>query len=247
MKSVSRNRFLLCFRPVVDMEVVLESKGIVDRSACKEKTIKEMLTPKRTFSRVLQSVICEAILAKRARDRKVRRQDSCQSIHHSLKSRNSESCHNFRYENSGNRVSVDDGIDQEVRTNSGLSHSRSSCGSSTSCSGSTSEEDKSPRALPGITKQVDCSNDQDIVEKPKEEVDNMGTRCSFESGICLLVISLMITILWGRLFAIFFMLIWLYFMPGRHVGYGRKENVIKLAETESSDRVPKKGHDRRAA
>ncbi|KAF5458413.1 hypothetical protein F2P56_022440 [Juglans regia] len=233
--NVSRNRFLLCFRPVVDMEVVLESKDIVDRSACKEKTIKEMLTPKRTFSRVLLSVICEAILAKRARDRKVDRQESCQSIYPSHKSSYSESCHDFSYERSVNQVSMDAGIDQEVRTNSGLSHSRSSCGSSTSCSGSISEENKSPRSLTDITKQVDCCNYPDIVEKPKEEVDNMGNCSSFESGIYMLAISLVITILWGKFFAIFFTLIWLYFMSGRHFGYGRQENVIKLAETESRE------------
>ncbi|KAG6657890.1 hypothetical protein CIPAW_04G121600 [Carya illinoinensis] len=224
MNSVSRNRFLLCFRPVVDMEVVLESKGIVDRSACKEKTIKEMLTPKRTFSRVLQSVICEAILV------------------HSLHDLQYHDLFTYRL-----RELVTGKFVVKIPVNRSTIVLSQGTPKVVTILGSTSEEDKSPRALPGITKQVDCSNDQDIVEKPKEEVDNMGTRCSFESGICLLVISLMITILWGRLFAIFFMLIWLYFMPGRHVGYGRKENVIKLAETESSDRVPKKGHNRRAA
>lgn len=119
-------------------------------------------------------------------------------------------------EESVNRASVDTNIDQEITTTSGFSHSSSFRSSSVNSS----------RSLTDITKQ-DC---QGLVEKPKKV--EMG--CSnFNSGILLLVISLIITILWGRLFAILLASIFAYFVPRRRVGYGRQESVIKLEKTES--------------
>ena len=71
MKRVSRNRFLLCFRPVVDMEGVLQAESLVDSSASqglpfisvenKEET-KVSMSPKRTFSRVVKAVMFGTIL-----------------------------------------------------------------------------------------------------------------------------------------------------------------------------------------
>jgi hypothetical protein len=82
MKNASRNKFLLCFRPVVDnMEAVIEPEGVGvgvgdsggDRPAViqvlscisvvgnKEET-KKMLTPKRNLSRVIKAVMFETLL-----------------------------------------------------------------------------------------------------------------------------------------------------------------------------------------
>ncbi|KAF5481171.1 hypothetical protein F2P56_001844 [Juglans regia] len=210
MKNVSRNRFLLCFRPVVDMEVVLESKGVVDRSGIQgfpyirvenKEGIKETLTRKRTFSRVLRDVMFEAISTKKAHDRKSFSQDSCQSSR-----RLSVRSHDSSDDKSVNPVSVDTDTDQEVRTNSGLSHSSSPV--------------NSPRSLSGF-------------EKKPEKVKMCCS--SLHSGICLLVISLMITILWGRLCAIVFTSIWVYSVPRQHVGFGSEERVIKLPNIESRE------------
>ncbi|XP_059452155.1 uncharacterized protein At5g23160-like [Corylus avellana] len=232
MKNVSRSKFLLCFRPVVDnMEAVLEPEGVGggggDRPAgiqglpCisvvgnKEET-KKMLTPKRNLSRVIKAVMFETLLSKRLRDRK-------QSL--SVKP---ERSHDLFDEKSVNRASVDTNIDQEITTSSGLSHSSSFRSSSVNSTGS----------LPDTTKQ-DCSINpqvQAVVEKPKKV--EMG--CSgFNSGIHLLVISLIITILWGRLCAILFASICAYFVPRRHAGCGRQESVIKLEKTESREHKKK--------
>lgn len=129
---------------------------------------------------------------------------------------------------SRNRASMVDNtnIHQKIKTISGLSHSSSysSSASSSSSSGSASSSD--------IAKES-CSNHQGLEEKPKK-VD-MGCS-SFNSGIYLLVISLIITILWGRLCAIVFTSIWVYFVPRRrHVGYGQQEYVMKLAKPESPE------------
>jgi len=139
-----------------------------------------------------------------------------------------ERSHDLCDEKSVNRASVDTNIDQEITTTSGSSHSFSFRSSSVSSSRSSTD----------TTKQ-DCSINhrvQGVVERPKKV--EMG--CSgFNSGILLLVISLIITILWGRVCAILFASICAYFVPRRRVGYGRQESVIKLEKTESREHKKK--------
>ena len=71
MKSVSRNGFLLCFRPVVDMEGVLQAESLVDSSASQglpfiseenKEEKKVSMSLKRTFSRVVKAVMFGTIL-----------------------------------------------------------------------------------------------------------------------------------------------------------------------------------------
>nr|XP_023889532.1 uncharacterized protein LOC112001590 [Quercus suber] len=217
MKSVSRNKFLLCFRPVVDMEGVLQAKSLVDSSASqglpfisvenKEET-KVSMSPKRTFSRVVKAVMFGTILNKRVRDRKGCHQDSYQS----------KRGLSMNYER--NRASVDN-------TNSALSHSSSYASSdSSSCSGSISESKNS-----SVIIKETCSKNQELEEKP-EKVDMLGCS-SFNSGIYLLLISLIITILLGKLCAIIFTSILVYFVPCQR--YDRQEYVIRLAKPKSRD------------
>jgi hypothetical protein len=164
------------------------------------------------------NIIFFCLQSKRLRDRK-------QSL--SVKP---ERSHDLFDEKSVNRASEDTNIDQEITptTTSGLSHSSSFRSSSVN----------STRSLPDTTKQ-DCSINhqvQAVVEKP-EKVEK---GCSdFNSGIHLLVISLIITILWGRLCAILFASICAYFVPRRHAGCGRQESVIKLEKTESREHKKK--------
>ncbi|XVE92848.1 hypothetical protein REPUB_Repub01dG0138500 [Reevesia pubescens] len=97
MKNVSGTKFLLCFRPVVDMDLMLESKAVVvDGSqnhqalthvgvknkedmkpsttkssvSDKENTITIHRPGKKTVSQVIKAVVFEILLAKRVRDRK---------------------------------------------------------------------------------------------------------------------------------------------------------------------------------
>lgn len=166
---------------------------------------------------------------KRVRYRQVYRKDSSHSKR-SL-SMKSESLHDSGDDKSVNRVSVDAMIDQEVETDSGLSHSSPS-GSSSCSSPISSETKKYSRSFSGIPKKQDVSNHQDLAEKPK----TFDKCCSsFYSGISLLVISLVVTILWGKLCAIVFTSVFLFFVPRRHVGYGRQESVTKLAKIQSRE------------
>lgn len=145
---------------------------------------------------------------KRVRDRKVCHQDSYQS----------KRGLSMNYER--NRASED-------KTNFGLSHSSSYASSdSSSCSGSISESKNSSI----ITKET-CSKNQELEEKP-EKVDMLDCS-SFNSGIYLLVISLIITILLGKLCAIIFTSILVYFVPRQR--YDRQEDVIRLAKPKSRD------------
>lgn len=119
-----------------------------------------------------------------------------------------------------NRASVDN-------TNSGLSHSSSYASSdSSSCSGPISESKNSSI----ITKET-CSKNQELEEKP-EKVDMLGCS-SFNSGIYLLVISLIITILLGKLCAIIFTSILVYYVPRQR--YDWQDDVIRLAKPKSGD------------
>ncbi|TKY48802.1 hypothetical protein E2542_SST26224 [Spatholobus suberectus] len=97
MRNVSKNRFLTCFRPVVDIDAMLESRAVVDhdrsssrRFACipvadkhdtKNSTSKATFSdqeltqnwvvphpPKRKFSKVIRAVVFETVLNTRVRN-----------------------------------------------------------------------------------------------------------------------------------------------------------------------------------
>ncbi|KAK9266355.1 hypothetical protein L1049_023788 [Liquidambar formosana] len=216
MKNVTRNKLLLCFRPVV-MEVDLESDGTVadkvftylaveNKGGAKISTMESRdcspvsdetgrrPTGKRGFSRVVKAILFQTSLSKRARDRKVR-QDSCGS-----KSSN---------------------LSTESNTNS-IAFSSAASSSSSSCPISESNSFRS-----------DCISQ-------KQSVDNQLKKTfmdwsSFNFGLYLLLITLTVTILWGKLCAILFTSMWLYFLPRRHVGKRRSENLMKTPEIHSRD------------
>lgn len=83
---------------------------------------------------------------------------------------------------------------------------------------------------PDSTKQS-MKNQEDSVAKSKK--NEMGS-CDFNSGMYLLLLSLGITVFWGRVFAILFTSIWLYFFSRRCAtsNHRRPENVRKWSEAE---------------
>ncbi|KAJ1394474.1 hypothetical protein SESBI_34176 [Sesbania bispinosa] len=67
MKNVSKNKFLTCFRPVVDIDAMLDSGAAVDRSDKQNRVVRQ--PPKRTFSKVIKAVVFETILNSKTRNK----------------------------------------------------------------------------------------------------------------------------------------------------------------------------------
>ncbi|XP_022749078.1 uncharacterized protein LOC111298616 [Durio zibethinus] len=233
MKNVPRNKFLLCFRPVADMDLMLESNAlVVDRSqnhqaltyvgVNKKEDMKPSATQssvsdtkdsirihrpgKKTFSQVIKAVVFEIVLDRRVRRRKGIDQESYSSKHNfPLSSR--DKLLDSSFDESVNKVSAGKGT--VCRSNS--------VSSGSSCSSSSSSSSSSPNSTLKAKRQQlqnsynTYSNHQEDEKKTKEEGTDRGS-CS-NNAIFLLLISLAVTIFCGKFCAILFTSIWLYFFP----------------------------------
>lgn len=133
--------------------------------------------------------------AKRARDRKGYRRDS---------SRSSSSNRSFSRSSDERSLNLSPSTSnvQEIKTN--LEHFHSSSSSSSSSN--------------SIPESKISSRNSSVPVRPKRRnshhQDSAVKCCSgFNYGVYLLLISLIVTVLWGRLFGIVFTSIWLYFLP----------------------------------
>ncbi|XVE66273.1 hypothetical protein DITRI_Ditri08aG0067400 [Diplodiscus trichospermus] len=273
MKNVSRNKFLVCFRPVVDMELMLESKNVVvDRSqnhhASKYVGVKnkEDMKPsatkssvsdrknsitihrsgKKTLSQMIKAVVFEIILVKRVRDGKGIDQESYSSKHNSPLSSHARLL-DASFDKSANMVLAGKGIHDTISNSSSVS-SRSSCSSSLSSSSSSSFAESTQKAKRQEL-QNNCSTDrnhQDGEMKPKQRGTDRDSSSS-NTVIVLLLISLAVTIFWGNFCAILLTSILLCFLPRQQpVGViGSVENVKGRPE-KMSKRSQKEGHNGRA-
>ncbi|KAH7576835.1 hypothetical protein ACOSP7_002514 [Xanthoceras sorbifolium] len=264
MKNVSRNnKFLLCFRPVVEMDqLVLESESaaVIDHgsrhsrafkyinpdqnksSLVSEKSknsensmmVRRRRPSNRTLSKVIKAVLFETILAKRVRDRKSLIHDSSYKS-----SKRSFSGHTHK------SLDSSDGYIQEIKSNPVLS-SQSSFGSSSSSSSSSSSTSCSTSSISESKRQnQNFKNQQESVvsTKPsKKDNNNMGfdtgtASRSFSCVITLLLIILTVTCLWGRLHAIFCTTTCLFYLPRRSKCRRRApENEVKrLRKSETGD------------
>ncbi|KAJ7981374.1 putative Transmembrane protein [Quillaja saponaria] len=241
MKNVSKNKCsLLCFRPVVDMDAMLESRGVVVRNrrlrylgveendgiknseildnGCNKKYqdlgIHQNQPPKRTLSRLLKAVVFGTILNKRVRDK----EHYCQDSYGSKRS---------SYSTNTQRSSRETNI-EEIKPGLPLSSSSSfRSTSSLNFSSSALEPNRSSRSISDKEKQnEDNHQDPDVKQRNKDR----GV-----SGMYLLLISLAITVLLGKIFGIFFTSIWMYFFHCRNtrLSYYRQENRAKFSITES--------------
>ncbi|XWS68558.1 hypothetical protein CRYUN_Cryun04dG0100300 [Craigia yunnanensis] len=248
MKNVSRNKFLLCFRPVVDMDLMPESKAVVaDRSqnhqaltyvgvenkenmkppttkssvSDTEKLITIHRTGKKTFSQVIKAVVFEILLAKRVRDRKDIDQGSYSSKH------------NFPL--SSHDKLLDTRVDESV--NKVLAISKSSSVSSISCSSSSYSSPNSTQKpkRQQLQNSNTYRNHQEREMNPKQE--RMYRVSSSNSATLLLLISLAVTIFWGKICAILFTSIWLYFLPHQQPirVIGNLGNINRSPEKKSRD------------
>jgi len=148
---------------------------------------------------VLMMIICSFIVcqSKRVRDRKG---SQCQDHSNGSKHISSSSPMN-------SKRTLDDTSDHHDNTD----HQVSEANLVKSCSSSISE----PRKMSKIKKNS---------KNPNQELE-FKARNMDKSGIYLLLMSFTVTILWGKLCAIFCNLIWLYFLPRRRHNTSRPENV----------------------
>ncbi|XVF01879.1 hypothetical protein REPUB_Repub04eG0126600 [Reevesia pubescens] len=263
MKNVSRNKFLLCFRPVdvVDMDLMLEPKSVVgDRSHNHQALTyvgvknKEDMKPsttnssvsdiensvmihrpgKKTFSQVVKAVVFEILLAKRVRDRKGLDEGSYSSKHNfPISSR--DKLLDIGFGKSANKVLAGKGIEDTMSKSNSVS-SLSSCSSSSSSSSSSSPSPiQRPKRQQLQNNYKTSSNHQEREMKPKQERIDRGS--SSNSALFLLAISLAVTIFWGKICAILLTSIWLYFSPHQQhtVVIGSLENIKRSPERKSKD------------
>lgn len=161
------------------------------------------------FSRVVRAVLFETYLSKKIRSRKSR-QNSFRSSS-SLSSKYDKNSNSVE-EKSMPRESPEEVDDQRLNRNTSSSSSShpstitttggspSLCASCSTCSRSMSGRKVSPRSNSIYLKQ---RNDD-------------GGRIY---GLCLLLISLLVLIFWGKVCAIFCTSTWLFFLPRRNLGY----------------------------
>lgn len=260
MKNVSRNKFLLCFKPVVDMDqlVLNHSKvGVLDHSTDKslkhlsrekkERDHMKRLVPnssllsddndtcsavisssenslilhssKKNLSRVIKAVFFETILSKRIHDRKG---NLCQDSNIGSKP-SSSSSPPPPPPSMDSKKSLDDTSDHD---NTNLVNKvlidAHQANEATSCPSSISESRK-------LSRIKNSRNPDEELEFKAKTMD--------KSGIYLFLISLTVTVLWGKLCAIFFTIIWLYFLPRRQHNTSRSQNATRslwLPEKEES-------------
>ncbi|XP_011048486.1 PREDICTED: uncharacterized protein At5g23160-like [Populus euphratica] len=261
MKNVSRNKFLLCFKPVVDMDQLVlnhSEVGVVDHST--DKSLKHLprekkkrdhmmrLVPnssllsddndtcsaiisssenslilhssKKNLSRVIKAVFFDTILAKRIHDRKG---NLCQDSNIGSKPPSSSSSSPPPPPSMDSKKSLDDTSDHD---NTNLVNKvlidTHQANEVTSCPSSISESRK-------LSKIKNSRNPNELLEFKAKTKD--------KSGIYLFLVSLAVTVLWGKLCAIFFTITWLYFLPRRQHSTSRPQNVTRslwLPEKEES-------------
>ncbi|KAI4322601.1 hypothetical protein L6164_022278 [Bauhinia variegata] len=256
MRNVSKNKILLCFRPVVDIDVMLDSKPAVDlprsrrfagfhleeKDSTKVSETKSMVldkgslkfsensiansSPKRTLSRVIKAVVFEKIMNRRASQKDGYFRDSFGSKR--SYSTNTETSSTGDEKSILSQASMDTNM-QETKTCL-PSSSSSSFGSGSSC---LSQETESGN----ISKWKESSY-QALIKKQK------NWDCT---GIHLLVISLIITVLWGKIFGIILTSIWLCLQPRSAAGHRLPQEVAKLAKTGPKVDYRKRGHNGRTA
>ncbi|TXG55282.1 hypothetical protein EZV62_020538 [Acer yangbiense] len=228
--NVSRsnsNRFLVCFKPVVDMDqLVLESKSsvVIDHHGSKsqrrlpfncinpenssenvkksEKSMMVRCPSNRTLSKVIKAVLFETILAKRVRVRKSERKSLTlqDSYHHQSSKRR----HTHKSLDSSDHYVI-----QQIKSNPVLS-SQSSVNSSSSSSCCSISE---PKKQNQNCKKLDNNNNMG------GGVTTAGTGSwSFSCVMTLLlIIILTVTCLCGRVSAIFCTTVCLYYLPRRSI------------------------------
>ncbi|CAJ1979018.1 unnamed protein product [Sphenostylis stenocarpa] len=192
MRSFTKNKFLLCFRPVVDIDCMLKSEVAPHRSSTtrfsrvptseKQQMVKNSepksvyfhhVSPKRTISRVIKAVFYETILNRRDHHKNRYIHDSFGYKHKYLKY----------------------GEAKTLQSPLSISSSASPCSSSHALSPSKN-----------------VSNHCSTKEKRKGLGDPLEKQKKFECyGIYVVLLSLAFTVFWGKLFGILLTSTLLYF------------------------------------
>ncbi|CAL0303927.1 unnamed protein product [Lupinus luteus] len=207
MRNVSRNKFLLCFRPVVDIDDMLESKVENKHEMKKSSNTRSQFfdqvptkiseswimqhPPKRTISRVIKAVLSQTMLKTKSRRKNRYPNDSFGSRH--------------GYDSEGSH---------SVLSSSSSSSSASSC--------------SSPIESKSLTKYSST--------KEKQKESNYQKKQEFEcNGIYLILLSLAFTVFLGKIFGTMLTLMLLYLFSLLSTSYSYKKKLPSCLEPK--DRV----------
>ncbi|KAL5056473.1 hypothetical protein RYX36_037155 [Vicia faba] len=178
-RSFSKNKFSHCFRPVVDIDGLLESKLAAHRSENKPQKHPK----KRTVLKVIKAAVLETILSTRA-------------------------LHKYPY-----GLACFGGFKNNFST-----HKKETKASQSSLStvSSNSSSFSSPKVI--LQSENMTTKGSTLLEKQKK----------FEfCAMCLVVISLIFTVFWGKLFGIILTSICLYFFFLFNSNYGFRKMFVK--------------------
>ncbi|KAK4255416.1 hypothetical protein QN277_008419 [Acacia crassicarpa] len=192
--SSKNNKFFLCFRPVVDLDAMLDSPVLSHRSSATASHHDEIhnphnsLPPKRKLSRVLKAMVLETLLNRRARRKNRSRRDSYESDSSYSTTYTEETSSTGDERSICSQTSVDISSIQEINPEARFSSSESKfLSKSNSCPLETK-----PRKR----------NRRDPLEKKPNNLD-----CS---GIYMLLLILILTVFCGKILGIMLTSICIY-------------------------------------
>ncbi|KAJ8749337.1 hypothetical protein K2173_018821 [Erythroxylum novogranatense] len=229
MKNASKSKLFLCFRPAVEMDqLVLDNKEARHRRSCvsvKKQETKPcgsnssqsdhcmastesqnsptLVSTKKSVSQVIRAVWLDAKLFNQIRYGKGVPQDYFKGSKTSSSTKSKESSDTFKDYSSTKVLNT-----YGRKWNSGFRYSSSSISPPRSSSVSEPSHQEQ-EAESRNQKKIQSQKDQKRLPITQKSVDN--------SGIYLLLVSLMVTIFCGKLCAILFTSIWLYSLPRQNI------------------------------
>ncbi|XP_028796201.1 uncharacterized protein LOC114763002 [Neltuma alba] len=188
MTNSSRNKFFLCFRPVVMLDSAVESDGSPPTASHNHEIHNphNSLPPKRKLSRVIKAMVVETILNRRARRKNRSRRDSSESDRSYSTTYTEETSSTGDDSSIWSQTSVDITSIQEINSESRFSLSSSDSKFLSKSKSCPSEAKARKRSRRDQRNKLDCS------------------------GIYMFLLSLILTVFWGKILGILLTSICLY-------------------------------------
>ncbi|XP_054794066.1 uncharacterized protein LOC129299622 [Prosopis cineraria] len=217
MTNSSKNKFFLCFRPVVDLDVMLDSPVPSHPSpACRFSSDSaphkdeihnphSSLPPKRKLSRLIKAMVFETILSRRSHRKNRSRRDSFESEGSYSTTCTEETSSTGDDRSILSQASLEISSIQDINPDSWFSSDSKFLRKSESCPSEAKPRKRSRR---------------DPLEKKRTKLN-----CS---GIFTLLLSLMLTVFWGKILGIMLTSVWLYSYSVLRARYLRQKTERKL-------------------
>ncbi|KAI4334046.1 hypothetical protein L6164_018784 [Bauhinia variegata] len=231
MRSISKNKALLCFRPVVDIDVMLEPKSAADRPPSRRFSCFPVEEKNGMKVSETKTIFLDKGSIQKLSENSIANPPPKRTLSRVIKAVIFEMILNRRANQKNRYLGNSYGTKRSYSTNTETSSTGSTCLSE------ATESRNLPKSYATGAKRTESS-----YQAPIEKQKNWDC-----TGIYLLVISLAVTILWGKILGIIITSIWLCFQSRPAASYRRPQEVAKLAKTGSKVYNKKRGHNGRTA